>query len=226
MVVSGDVDAVTAVELQHAAIDVLRWQRPPFIDIDMAQVGFLTAPALAGAGCPLYLIVIGSQTGPTRCCTARCQAAAASWRPGRRQRGQPTQQAHRPPPDRRQVERADGDGGSGPALPEAARLTMKGPRLEAQRSRGPPVSWPARGGGPAPQGKRWAHAQVVPGRAECLTPGRLPMIRSPLWSSLMTAHDSTPVIVGYDPQRQAPAVTSTEAVDGGRLITRLPASGL
>jgi hypothetical protein len=41
MVVSGDVDAVTAVELQHAAIDVLRWQRPPFIDIDMAQVGLL-----------------------------------------------------------------------------------------------------------------------------------------------------------------------------------------
>ena len=39
MVVSGDVDAVTAVELQHAAIDVLRWQRPPCIDIDLAQVG-------------------------------------------------------------------------------------------------------------------------------------------------------------------------------------------
>jgi len=41
MVVSGDVDAVTAVEFQHAAIDVLRWQRPPCIDIDMAQVGLL-----------------------------------------------------------------------------------------------------------------------------------------------------------------------------------------
>jgi hypothetical protein len=33
MVVSGDVDAVTAVEFQHAAIDVLRWQRPPCIEV-------------------------------------------------------------------------------------------------------------------------------------------------------------------------------------------------
>jgi hypothetical protein len=53
MVVSDDVDAVTAVEFQHAAIDVLRRQRPPCIDIDMAQVGLLDCAGARSRRLPL-----------------------------------------------------------------------------------------------------------------------------------------------------------------------------
>jgi len=102
---------------------------------------------------------------------------------------------------------------------------MKGPRLEAQRSRGPTsfvACWWRRS---STTGDRWADAQVVPGRAESDS-GRQPMIRSPLWSPLMTAHDPTVAIAGHDPHREGQAVTSREPVGGGQWITRLPASGL
>ena len=52
------------------------------------------------------------------------------------------------------------------------------------------------------------------------------MIKSPLWSPLMTEHDATATTSEHDPHLQVLAVASRNAVHGGRWITRLPASGL
>jgi hypothetical protein len=49
--------------------------------------------------------------------------------------------------------------------------------------------------------------------------GRQPMIRSPLWSSLMTAHDPSVAIVGHDPHcegRAVPAENQLAAANGSR----------
>ena len=75
---------------------------------------------------------------------------------------------------------------------------------------------------------RWVDLAVdssVDGSLSCGDRSRV-VIKSPLWSSLMSGHGTVSANAGHDPNRVEPSLTSMDALAGGQRITRLPASGL